>query len=130
MTGHSLRQPSLISRSHRPPVITILPLKKHSSTTGELSGRYDKPGNLLWVSGFRVWCLGFVVSGFRVWGLSCGVQGLGFTCSTDMYKIRSAVSTFLLYRVCRLLVCPTRHARPRSVSILRSRKNRDRACTV
>jgi len=37
--GHSLRQPSDTSRSVLPPVMTIFPEKKHSSTTGDACGR-------------------------------------------------------------------------------------------
>ena len=38
-TGQSWRQPEKTSSMVLPPVMTILPEKKHSSTTGEDSGR-------------------------------------------------------------------------------------------
>lgn len=46
MVGHSLRHPSVTSRTVRPPVMTTLPEKKHSSTTGDACGRKMSPGNM------------------------------------------------------------------------------------
>lgn len=45
--GHSLFQPEYTSCMFFPPVMTTLPEKKHSRTTGEASGRKTSPGNIL-----------------------------------------------------------------------------------
>ena len=44
--GHSRLHPVNTSCMFFPPVMTILPEKKHRRTTGEASGRYIRPGNI------------------------------------------------------------------------------------
>jgi hypothetical protein len=78
-----------------PPVMTIFPEKKHSSTTGEHSGLYINPGNILrWYVQFNAICA----------YMACRSRHPPCT------GISTCATMFCTSHVCNLNVCPGMHS--------------------
>ncbi len=93
--GHSRFQPEYTSSMVLPPVMTILPEKKHSRTTGEDSGRKMSPGNILrWYVQFRA-----------IWAyMPCRSR------NPSPIGISTCATMFCTSQVPRLNVCPGMHS--------------------